>query len=75
LLLLNSRPNNLLVLFPQGSKGQRQVPFIRLAGGWLSDAGFGEGDQVLVTVARGEIRLLRDPATPLPQKRQPELFN
>ena len=51
------------------------MPFIRLAGGWLSDAGFGEGDQVLVTVARGEIRLLRDPATPLPQKRQPELFN
>jgi Toxin SymE, type I toxin-antitoxin system len=35
------------------------VPFIRLAGHWLADAGFSEGDVMQVSVAHGEIRLRR----------------
>jgi hypothetical protein len=36
-----------------------RVPFIRLAGHWLAEAGFMEGDEVQVSVTRGEIRLRR----------------
>jgi Toxin SymE, type I toxin-antitoxin system len=36
-----------------------RVPFIRLAGHWLADAGFSEGDVMQVSVAHGEIRLRR----------------
>ena len=36
-----------------------RVPFIRLAGNWLAEAGFSEGDEVQVSVARGEICLRR----------------
>ena len=36
-----------------------RVPFIRLAGHWLTEAGFMEGDEVQVSVAPGEIRLTR----------------
>ena len=34
-----------------------RVPFIRLSGHWLVEAGFSEGDSVQVSVAPGEIRL------------------
>lgn len=51
-----------------------RVPFIRLAGHWLSQAGFQQGDQVSVSVRPGEIRLTRNPA-PSPQPpSEPELF-
>lgn len=35
------------------------VPFIRLAGNWLAEAGFSEGDVMHVSVTPGEIRLRR----------------
>jgi hypothetical protein len=38
---------------------QSPVPFIRMAGRWLTDAGFLEGDVLQVSVAQGEIRLTR----------------
>jgi len=41
-----------------GSK-QAPVPCIRLAGHWLAEAGFDEGDTVQVSVSSGEIRLSR----------------
>jgi hypothetical protein len=41
--------------FPANSR----VPFIRLAGRWLEEAGFSEGDVMQVNVSRGEIRLRR----------------
>ena len=37
-----------------------RVPFIRLAGQWLADAGFDEGDVLAVQVTSGEIRLLKE---------------
>lgn len=40
-----------------GLSAQSRVPFIRLAGRWLAEAGFLEGDVLQVTVAVGEIRL------------------
>jgi hypothetical protein len=44
----------------QGSpSASSRVPFIRLAGHWLSEAGFMEGDEVQVSVTPGEIRLRR----------------
>jgi Toxin SymE, type I toxin-antitoxin system len=44
----------------QGSlSASSRVPFIRLAGHWLAEAGFMEGDVVQVSVAPGEIRLWR----------------
>jgi len=38
---------------------QSRVPFIRMAGRWLTEAGFLEGDVLRVTIAPGEIRLTR----------------
>lgn len=61
--------------FRPAASGTQRVPFIRLAGHWLSDAGFEEGDQVSVTIAPGEIRLTRNPALPPRPAAQPELFN
>ena len=44
----------------QGSlSASTRVPFIRLAGRWLAEAGFSEGDEVQVSVAPGEIRQRR----------------
>lgn len=44
----------------QGGFGNAvRVPFIRLAGRWLDEAGFTEGDTLRVSVASGEIRLVR----------------
>ncbi len=44
----------------QGSlSATSRVPFIRLAGHWLAEAGFMEGDEVQVSVTPGEIRLRR----------------
>ena len=36
-----------------------RVPFIRLAGNWLKEAGFSEDDVIEVSVTPGEIRLRR----------------
>jgi len=36
-----------------------KVPFIRLSGKWLEDAGFEEGDYLEICVQRGELRMLR----------------
>lgn len=44
------------------SRGSKPaVPFIRLAGKWLEQAGFSKGDALAVTVSQGELRLTRCP--------------
>jgi hypothetical protein len=49
------------------------VPFIRLSGKWLEEAGFAEGNQIAVIVGEGEIRLVcQKPKSP--QLRQATLF-
>jgi anaerobic selenocysteine-containing dehydrogenase len=71
LKLCEARPHTIRVgrTFTQRAAGSQLVPFIRLAGHWLADAGFEEGDTVRVTVARGEIRLIAEGTSsrPLPQ--------
>ena len=51
-----------------------RVPFIRLSGRWLADAGFEEGDMVEVQVGRDSIILTRKADGPRPLPVQPELF-
>jgi hypothetical protein len=59
--LTEAQPQTIRVgrTYQGNSLASSRVPFIRLAGRWLVEAGFSEGDQVQVSVARGEIRLRR----------------
>jgi hypothetical protein len=59
--LTEAQPQTIKVgrTFQGNSSAPSRVPFIRLAGHWLADAGFSEGDEVQVSVAPGEIRLTR----------------
>ena len=54
--LLEAQPQTIKVGRTYQGANSR-VPFIRLAGHWLAEAGFAEGEIVQVSVARGEIRL------------------
>jgi hypothetical protein len=54
--------------FQGNSSAPSRVPFIRLAGQWLVEAGFSEGDEVQVSVARGEIRLRRQDSSRGPEE-------
>jgi hypothetical protein len=51
-----------------------RVPFIRLSGQWIVEAGFGEGDMIEVKVSAGSILLSRREGAPMPLPEQPELF-
>jgi len=54
--LLEAQPQTIKVgRVYQGANSR--VPFIRLSGTWLAEAGFAEGEMAQVSVARGEIRL------------------
>ena len=57
--LLEAQPQTIKVgrTYQGNSSTPSRVPFIRLAGHWLAEAGFAEGGIVQVSVARGEIRL------------------
>jgi Toxin SymE, type I toxin-antitoxin system len=59
--LTEAQPQTIKVgrTFQGNSSVPSRVPFIRLAGNWLAEARFSEGDEVQVSVARGEIRLRR----------------
>jgi len=54
--LLEAQPQTIKVGRTYRGANSR-VPFIRLSGNWLEEAGFSEGDVAQVSVARGEIRL------------------
>lgn len=60
--IIEAAPRALKVgrLYPTSSRDRSPdpVPFIRLAGKWLAELGFKEGDIVDVVVAPGEIRLV-----------------
>ena len=43
---------------------QRTVPFIRLAGVWLEDAGFNEGDRIVVYKENNGLRIIHNPLYP-----------
>ena len=57
--LTEAQPQTIKVgrTYQGNSSPPSRVPFIRLAGRWLEEAGFSEGDEVQVSVAPGEIRL------------------
>ena len=60
--LLEAQPRTIRVGYLYQNRLRRpasRVPFIRLAGQWLGDAGFNEGDTLTIQVTRGEIRLIR----------------
>src|SRR6266446_2639798 len=59
--LTEAQPRTIKVgrTYQGGFSATSRVPFIRLAGHWLSQAGFMEGDMVQVSVTPGEIRLRR----------------
>ena len=59
--LTEAQPRTIKVgrTYQGNSSAPSRVPFIRLAGNWLAEAGFSEGDEVQVSVAPGEIRLRR----------------
>jgi hypothetical protein len=68
--LTEAQPQTVKVgrIFQGNSSAPSRVPFIRLAGHWLSEAGFSEGDEVQVRVAHGEIRLRRQDSARGPQE-------
>ena len=51
------------------------VPFVRLSGKWLEQAGFLEDGRVEVIVSKGEIRLVCLGASDKPRPPQGELFD
>jgi hypothetical protein len=57
--LTEARPTNIKVgrNYQGGFSATSRVPFIRLSGRWLEEAGFSEGDVLEVSVVQGEIRL------------------
>lgn len=57
--LIEAKPLTIKVgrTYQGGFSTQSRVPFIRMAGRWLTEAGFMEGDVLQVTVVQGEIRL------------------
>lgn len=59
--LTEAQPRTIKVgrVYQGGFPANSRVPFIRLAGRWLEEAGFSEGDVMQVNVVRGEIRLRR----------------
>jgi Toxin SymE, type I toxin-antitoxin system len=60
--LLEAQPHMIRVgCMHQGRVGgdDSRVPFIRLAGRWLSEAGFEEGDMLRVEVAPSHIRFVK----------------
>lgn len=54
--------------------GLRAVPFIRLSGNWLEQAGFLEGDTIMVAAVDGKIRITRLDQRSASGWRQGELF-
>jgi type I toxin-antitoxin system toxin SymE len=57
--LTEAQPQTIKVgrTYQGGFSANSRVPFIRLSGRWLAEAGFSEGDVVQISVALGEIRL------------------
>lgn len=55
---MNKRRRKVGYLFPTLSS-KSPVPVIRLSGKWLEEAGFGIGQEFVLTVREGEIRLLK----------------
>src|SRR5450631_720411 len=68
--LTEAQPQTIKVgrTFQGNSSAPSRVSFIRLAGHWLAEAGFSEGDEVQVSVAPGEIRLRRQDASRGPEE-------
>jgi hypothetical protein len=68
--LTEAQPQTVKVgrVFQGNSSAPSRVPFIRLAGHWLVEAGFSERDEVQVSVARGEIRLRRQSGSRGPEE-------
>jgi hypothetical protein len=57
--LTEAQPQTIKVgrTYQRGFSATSRVPFIRLSGRWLEEAGFLEGDVLEISVALGEIRL------------------
>lgn len=76
LQLCEARPRTIRVgrTYYGGFGTASRVPFIRLAGRWLEEAGFTEGRAVDVVVEPGEVRLVRQGGAPESTEAQPDLF-
>jgi hypothetical protein len=44
---------------PLANGKMNAVPFIRMSGHWLAEAGFSQGDEIYIAIANGQIVITR----------------